>query len=389
MTGRDRILAAMRGDRSDTVPFTPNLYQWFYYHRARKSLPPELTGAQHPFEALRCLGADILARWDTVAATKEVFSCGEFRREFGGDGYAEGSIATAFNTYPPGTSQCRDTFATPHKTLTQTWIYSPDAGADFIAHHWWRSWDDYSAVRFLLESREYCFDGPEFTHWVDRVGQDGVVMVHITQTPLKTFHWLAGPENASLFINDHPEEMRELAAIHEEKALALVHAALDWPKAEVFIALEDLDTPFYPPRLYRDYCDPFLRRAAELIHARGKILVAHACGHTRRLLPLAGRSGLDCLEGLTPPPTGDTELADARGLSGNPEFIVNGGMDSVHLECRNEAEAQIHRYTRALFRAMDNKRRFLFASSCSTPVLTPWQNLVHFRNAAREYGAVT
>jgi uroporphyrinogen-III decarboxylase len=389
MTGRERILAAMHGEKPDTIPFVPNIYQWFYYHQARNSLPAALSDARHPFDALRLLGADILARWDTQPATRVVYTNGEFRREFTGEGRGdEPAVTTAFNTYPPGTSQCRETFATPYGTLAQTWTYSADAGADFLTEYWWKSWDDFEAIRFLLHSTSYTFDGPEFTRWVERVAADGVVMVHITQSPLKTFHWLAGPENASLFLADHPEEMRELAAIHEEKALAMLGEAVDCPQAEVFVSLEDLDTPFYPPSLYRDYCDSFFRRAAELIHARRKILVAHACGHTRKLLPLAGSSGVDCLEGLTPPPMGDIELADARRLFGNPRFIVNGGMDPVRLQTRQEAKERLHEYTRALFQSMGDARRFLFASSCCTPVTTPWENLVHFRDAARQYGLI-
>lgn len=386
MTGRERIQAAFRGDRTDMVPFCPNIYQWFYYHHARGTLPGELSGATHPLDALRRLGADILARWDTQLAAREVFGAGDFSEGFEGSRNGDSPLTTAFNTYPPDRDQFRRTLATPHGTLSETWTYSPDAGADFISGHWWKSWDDFKAIRFLLESRDYVFDVERFRTWSERVGTDGLVMAHLTQSPLKTFHWLAGPENASFFLMDHPEEMRELADIHARKALALLEQMVDEPAAEVFISLENLDAPFYPPYFYRDYCDGFFRRCAEIIHSRGKIFMAHACGHTRRLLPLAGESGVDCLEGLTPPPMGDVPLGDARRLSGNPGFTVNGGIDSLHLENSRDAECYVHDYTRELFESMGDKRQFIFASSCSTPVLTPWDNLVHFRNAAREYG---
>jgi hypothetical protein len=73
MTGNQRILAAFHGERPDRVPFCPNLYYWFYNHLATGTLPPALEGAQHPFDALRALGADILARWDTQHATQPGF----------------------------------------------------------------------------------------------------------------------------------------------------------------------------------------------------------------------------------------------------------------------------------------------------------------------------
>jgi uroporphyrinogen-III decarboxylase len=88
------------------------------------------------------------------------------------------------------------------------------------------------------------------------------------------------------------------------------------------------------------------------------------------------------------------QLGDARRLAGKPDFTVarsaghsiNGGMDSPHLELGEDSEATLHAYTRDLFASMGNKRHFIFASSCMTSPLTPWENLVFLRDAAREYG---
>jgi uroporphyrinogen decarboxylase-like protein len=386
MTGRQRILAAFRGEAPDTVPFSPNIYYWFYHHLMTGQLPSDVAGARHPFDVLRFLGADILARWDTQRVTRERLTAGEYSEEFRGDSAQDQPAVTAFNVYPPHTSERHSRFATPYGTLTQTWILTEEAGADFIADYWWKDWSEYDAVRFMLESTEYEFDAAGFHRWVKLIGDDGVMMVHATQSPLKTFHWLAGAENATLFALDHPEEMKALARIHEEKALALLEGMVDTPDAEVFVCLDNLDSAFYPPYFYRDYCDSFFTRAAEIVHRRGKIFVVHACGHSKALMPLVGRSGVDCLEGLTPPPLGDVALGEARRMSGRPDYTVNGGMDTLHLELKEDAEARLHDYTRRLFESMGDKRHFVFASSCATPTLTPWSNLVHFRNAAREYG---
>jgi len=388
MTGRDRILAAFRGETPDTVPFCPNLHQWFYYHKITGALPAELEGASHPFDALRFLGADILARWDTQRATRERYSGVVVHEEYAGDSHFDEPVVTAFNAYPPRKSRRHREFVTPHGVLRETWVLSEEAGADFISEYRWKEWSEYEAVRFLLEATDYEFEREEFRQWLARVGDDGVLMVHLTQSPLKTFHWLCGAENASLFIADHPGEMRELAAVHEAKALGFLERIVDLPEAEVLISLDNLDSAFCPPWFYAEYCDSFFSRAAEVIHRRGKIFVVHACGHNRALLPLVGRSSVDCLEGLTPPPTGNVELGQARQLSGYARFTVNGGIDTSNLEARPGAEAHIHAYTRQLFDAMGDKRHFIFGSSCSTPAVAPWENLVYFRDAARAYGRI-
>lgn len=386
MTGRERILAAFHGDDADYVPFAPNIYQWFYYHKARRSLPAAIADAEHPFDALRCLGADILARWDTLYATQSAYTAGEITEEFTGAGDWDDPMVTSFNIYPPHKSQCRRKFVCPEGTLTQTWEYTHDAGADFEAEYWWKSWDEYPAVRFMLEAREYKFDSPLFQTWVERVGHDGVVMVHITQSPLKTFHWLAGPENASLFMLDHPQEMQALARIHEDKALALLRRIVDHPETEIFFSGDNLDSVFYPPYFYRDYCESFFSRAADIIHQRRKLFVVHACGHSRVLLPLVGAAQVDCLEGITPRPLGDVDLGEVRGLTGFDSFTVNGGIDVHRQEVCDEPERRLHEYSRDLFASMRDKRHFIFASSCNTSYLAPWENLVYLRDAAREHG---
>ena len=101
-------------------------------------------------------------------------------------------------------------------------------------------------------------------------------------------------------------------------------------------------------------------------------------------MPLVGESRVDCLEGLTPPPMGNVPLAEARRMTGYDGFTVNGGMDAPHLEIVENAERRLHEYVRGLFASMGEKRHFIFASSCTTPLPTPWENLAYFRDAARE-----
>jgi hypothetical protein len=379
-------MAAFRGTPSDVVPFAPNIYLWFYYHKFHGTLPADLAGAQHPLDVLRFLGADMLVRWDTMWALEESFTAGEYRSEFTGETPFAEPVTTAFNVYPPHRGERHSSYRCVEGTLTEAWRFTPEAGADFEAKHWWTEWSEYATVRAMLEAKEYRLNKPLQQHWVDQVGNDGVVMGHLTQSPLKTLHWLAGPQNASLFIMDHPQEMKALAQIHEDKAIALLGRLVDESDADIYVSLDNLDSVFYPPRFYRDYCDSFFSRAAELLHRHGKFLLVHACGRNYKLLPLVGASGIDCLEGITPPPLGDVVLGEARALAGTPGFVVDGGMDTSHLEVTQDAREVIHKYTRELFDSMGDKSHFIFASSCMTGPLTPWENLLHFRDAAREYG---
>ncbi|MGB9606017.1 MAG: hypothetical protein ACPL88_09085, partial [Bryobacteraceae bacterium] len=188
MTGRERILAAFRGELPDWIPFAPNIYYWFYSRQARNALPQEIAWAQHPFDVLRHLGAEILARWDTQYATCEVFTAGDYYEESAGRTAFERPVVTAFNIYPPGKKERRQRLITPYGTLTCRWELSEEALADLVAEPWWKDWSEYRAVRFLIETREFVFDAELFRSWVKRVGEDGLVMASVTYSPLKNFH---------------------------------------------------------------------------------------------------------------------------------------------------------------------------------------------------------
>ena len=77
-----------------------------------------------------------------------------------------------------------------------------------------------------------------------------------------------------------------------------------------------------------------------------------------------------------------------RILAANARFTVNGGMEVSRQESQGDVETLLHDYTRYLFASVGDNHHFLFASSCATSVLIPWQNQVYFRDAARPYGCL-
>lgn len=220
---------------------------------------------------------------------------------------------------------------------------------------------------------------------MDLIGDSGVVLFQLLETPLKKFHWLAGQVNATYFMIDHPMDMRELTRLYERKALDYLEQVIDLPEIRIFEVPDNVDTLFYPPRWFREFCLPIFKKQAQMVHARSKYLFLHSCGRLKELAPLFLEAGVDCLEGQAPPPLGDWHLHEARKLS--QELIVCGGMAGPQQELQgSDAAFQIDSYVRETFASMGNKRRFLFGSSCNTSPLTPYENLLAFRDGALRYG---
>lgn len=383
MTGRERILTTLAGEMPDRVPFVPNIWQWFHVNQAHGTLPGELAQATTPVEALRVLGADVMSKFDGIALVERLNGC-QLTVAFEDDSGPRPGW-TSFTSFEGGNVR-RETVRTAHGTLTHAWKYEPQTGAPFEVEHWWKDFDkEFAAVRAWLGDGEWKLDYEALRRGLANVGEDGIVLFQLLPTPLKKFHWLAGPEQASLFIADHPAEMRELARAQETKALAALEEAVDLGGVHVFEWPENLDSLFYSPALFREFCLPVMRRAAQMVHARGKYLFAHACGRLKALAPLILEAELDCVEGQAHPPLGDWRLEEARALS--DRLIVCGGMTAREQEWTgSEAAVWIDRHVRDLFASLRDRRRFLFASGCNTSPRAPWSNLVAFRDAARRYG---
>ena len=251
--------------------------------------------------------------------------------------------------------------------------------------------------RISTQNTRLCATGCLDTDWVpdlealsaglEQIGEDGTVIFQLLPSPLKQFHWLAGQVGASYFVADHPQEMQELAAIHERKSLEYLEQVVDLDDVWVYEVADNLDSLFYSPNLFKLFCLPVLKEMAEMIHARGKYLFVHACGRLKKLAPLFLEAGIDCVEGQAPPPIGDWQLHEARALS--DKLIICGGMAAPEQELVGlDAAQQIRAHVRQLFESMGDKRRFLFGSSCNTSPRTPFENLLAFRDAAWEYGSI-
>jgi hypothetical protein len=293
--------------------------------------------------------------------------------------------SVSFANFEEGTLR-RERIETPFGLLTHAWEYRPESGAPFELEHWWKDFDrEYAAVRHWLSDTDWQCDDQALRAGLDRIGNDGTLIFQLLPSPLKQFHWLAGQVNASLFIVDHPDEMRELAAIYERKTLEYVEKVVDLDNVWVLEVADNVDSLFYTPSYFKEFCVPTLKKQAEMIHARGKYLFMHACGRLKALAPFFLEAGLDCMEGQAVPPLGDWPLHEARALS--PGLIVCGGMAAPEQELEGATAAEhLDAYVRDAFASMGDMRRFLFASSCNTSPRAPYKNLLAFRDASWKYG---
>ena len=108
---------------------------------------------------------------------------------------------------------------------------------------------------------------------------------------------------------------------------------------------------------------PEINRWGEMIHKEGKLLVHHACGHLKALLPLMAKTEIDAIESISPPPTGNVTLQEAAAIL--PEHIaLVGGLEPVRL--LNGTVEDVCNDARTLLSDLSG-RRYVLANSDSCP----------------------
>ena len=131
------------------------------------------------------------------------------------------------------------------------------------------------------------------------------------------------------------------------------------------------------PAIYRRFAQPYDRRVAEFAHGLGLPWLLHICGKTDRILEDMVATGADGLE-----LDYKTDVTLARDtLAGRTTFI--GNLDPSAVLARG-TPALVAEKTRELIEAFAGNPRFILNAGCAIPASTPAENLRAMMRAARE-----
>ena len=309
MTGRERLTAVYHGQLADRVPWAPLVFQ------DTLSAYPEQVRTKGPTAFTCDIGGDVLYRG--------TFHCVESE-----------PIETV--EHVNGQTKMIE-YRTPYGMLREVRY------GGRIMEHRVKSPADYDALKYLCESQRFRFDEEKYRAAEREVGDSGIVTVSVLPTPVQRLvEFDMGVEGFTYQLTDHPREVEELMAAMHAKDLELYQILAASP-AEFVMIYENTSTTMISPAIYERYSVEHVRGFVDAIHARDKVAIVHMCGTVRRLLHLIRQTGLDAVDCLTPPPTGDTDFREAIGVWG-PTVTIHGLLDPSKWTHRpiGEIERHIH-----------------------------------------------
>jgi hypothetical protein len=219
---------------------------------------------------------------------------------------------------------------------------------------------EYSKIKYLLTDPKE-FDWTEHTAVQKEVGESGIVRLGF-DTPFTRWIILRGPAGYT-DIYDYPEIMSRFCDAYTGYVLDYIQEA-ERVNPDVYWVHGVYDGMVGAQTLER-YVYPFIREIRK--HTK-RPLVRFISGKVARLLELEAATGIDVLEVLEPPPTGDVDLSAAKSLIGE-KVCLKGNLDPVNVLERGTIE-QIKDQVRWCLEAAAKGGRYIFSTADEVTPLT-------------------
>ena len=197
------------------------------------------------------------------------------------------------------------------------WVLRNGSGIDQEVISWWdehpfKTEADYKVLEHIYSSIEFIDNSKEFSYTERIIGNEGFVMAYVGKSPFQIMlSEIMGIENCYFEYYGNPKKFRSLYELLYARTLEKYKIAADSP-ADVIWAPENMTGLATPPPIFEEFCLPFYKEASDILHKKGKIMVAHMDGSLKTIKELVNESGIDAIEAVTPLPMGDVSVEELR-----------------------------------------------------------------------------
>lgn len=344
MTSRERLLAVLKGEKPDRIPWAPLIDEYF-----TNSLDADLKGMGY-VELFQHIGADLMHRHVPVV-----------RYEF------VGGVERVITMDSP--SQVRTTFKTPIGSISET--VEHHSGTSRWKEHFIKDIEDIKVLRYVEEHKKIFPDYDLFTKIDREIGDCGLATATTPPTPLASMHeFYVGLENFIFFVFDYPEIMEDVMDVMHENNIREHEIIAKSPAAAVFI-YEDTSTTTISPDFYERYCLNQINDYAAIVQKAGKPYIAHMCGKLYGFRDLIDNTKVDGIDSICPPSTGDVWLHEGRKYW--PDKILIGGIEPAALAMYNRED--FRKYVEDILENIHGLSGIILSTGDAVAHGTPIENL--------------
>ncbi len=381
MTKKERILAAMRGETPDMLPYTPRFDLWYNSNAYRGALPKRHQGRT----------ADEIARAEGWALHKVIPELLEVvdpqenvTRGIGLYSLKENGYRINFSpnvrlnvqkTRQGEEEATRVEYHTPKGVVSTKEVINEEmrnAGVSitWVQEHAIRRLEDYEIWAYIFENITVTPDYERYRAWQQRVGDDGVAVMMGTFSASPVHHIQRDFLDATEFFfhyNDHHQPMHRLAEAIGWVYDQILKVVGDSPAEAVLWGANYDDMITYPPYFEKEL-SPWLRKASEYLSSRGKLVVCHCDGENQGLIDLIADSGMDVAEAVCCAPMTKLPIETYyERWSKSGKLTIMGGLIQSMLSPATASLDDLRTYLDHFFKAVAPGRRIILSVADTTP----------------------
>jgi uroporphyrinogen-III decarboxylase len=384
MNDRERILAAIRGEVLDRIPWVPRLEFWYRARLRRGDMPAGLLDLSLQ-EVTQRLGVGHYASVPDFTELEEetdmadhslgIFNLPVLPYRVVLEGVERRVTRRGQETVTE--------YQTPVGFLRTAEVFTEemlDGGASipWTSEHAIRQPADFDTAAYIFSRLRV---EPRAGAWERRcraVGDRGVAVAYVIGTACPIHHImkeLMPVEQFFLAQHDCPEKIDLLAQAMEPYYAAMKRVSAE-TGAEILLLGGNYDDSITHPRWFETHILPPLRDYAEMLHSKGQRLMTHTDGENRRLIPLYLRAGFDIADSLCPAPMTRMTLEEIRAAF-EDRITIWGGIPSVLLCPDSVGESQFRLWIDRLVERYGHASRFVLGVSDMVTADASWDRLMY------------
>ena len=396
MTGRERMLAAIRGEPTDRMPWAPRLDLWYAANQRAGTLP-----ATYRHATLREMIDDL--GWDYHGVVPD------FQDLRSPDDNADRALGI-WNLWPVPVrivfEHVRRTvrrdgdrtivrYETPHGTLRTVTVYDDAmrAGGVTISHvaeRAFKSAADYPALGHLFEHARAVPNVEGYEEFAGFVGERGIAVGWGT-VAASPMHWVQRelmPIDVFFYeMHDRPAAMERLAEQVGELWDRLMAVLLGGPAGVVLVGANYDSMIQYPP-FFQRHIVPWLGQAARDLHAQGKCLLTHTDGENQGLLDHYLACEIDVADSVCPAPMTKLTFREVRDVFAG-RITIMGGIPSVALLPETLDDREFAAFLDGFFEACGRGDHLILGISDTTPPGADFARLRKIADRVEAFGPVS
>lgn len=313
MTGRERLLRALRGEPTDRVP----IRLWWIDPLA----PAPRPAWQDLYDLVRQRDLDVFFGWFGAAPPPAIEVVKETRDLPDAEWYEEWT-----------------TWKTPAGDLTSVFLHNRLGKPGYEKKYLIESTTD--AERWLSLPEPALPGAETFAARAAQVGERGLLLAAVDE-PMGRVNLLMGSERWGIWLYDERDLLHALVEKAARRDLAVVKHFLAHGVGPLFgwVGPEVCIPPLASPRDFDEFVTAYDRPIIDAIHDAGGLVWVHCHGDMHPVLERFADMGVDCLNPLEPPPIGSLTLAQAKARVG-ARMTLEGGFEVGDLELHTPEEIE-------------------------------------------------